>query len=312
MEQTQDLRKSGIGGSDAATIMGLNPYKTPLQLAREKLGLDPGFQGNAATHWGERLESLIAQEYSVVTGKKIARVNHTLRLKEHPYIMGHLDRRIIGERAVLECKNVGFRMSAEWGESGTDKVPAHYAIQGQHYLMFPEVKEYCDFAPLIGGQDFRIHHMLPDSELQDMILQAEVKFWEMLQRGELPDPVNNGDCQVRWNADNEATVYASDEVVDWNLELMSATASVKELEAKIEDLQFKIKSFMGEASILLGPDGKKLRTWKEQKTAGFDAEGFQKDFPDLYGQCIVPSFDKAFAKKLPEAERYIVKTRVFR
>lgn len=312
MEQTNELRMSGIGGSDAAAILGLNPWKTPLQLAREKLGLESGFGGNEATHWGNRLEDIVGREYALRTGKKITRLNRTLRLKEHPYIMGHIDRRIVGDHAVLECKNVGLRMAPEWGEEGTDSVPPHYAVQGQHYLMFPEVSEYCDFAALIGGQEFRIYNMLPDRELQDMILQAEIKFWQMLQRGELPDPLNGVDCQYRWKAENEASVYASDDVIAWHEELMAATASAKELEEKIEDLQFKIKKFMGAKSVLLDRDGKKLRTWKEQKTAGFDEESFKADHPDLYGRCVVPSFDKSLARKLPEAEHYVKRTRVFR
>jgi len=312
MEQTQDLRNSGIGGSDAAPIMGYSPFKTPLQLAREKLGFEKGFQGNDATRWGNLLERVVARQYMFETDKKVQRLNKTLRLKDHPEIMAHIDRRIVGERAVLECKTAGLRMADLWGPAGTDKVPEMYLLQVQHYMMFDEVRNYCDIAVLIGGQDYRIYHVEPDAELQAMILEAELAFWAMIQRGELPDPVNYADAQVRWKAKDGSEVYASDDVIAWNEELKRMTVQADELEKKIEDVELKIKSYMGEASILLGPDGKKLRTWKEQKTAGFDAEGFQMDFPDLYQECLVQSFDKALAKKMPEAERYIVKTRVFR
>jgi len=314
MEQTQELRMSGIGGSDSAIILGLNPYKTPLQLAREKLGLDAGFKGNAATHWGNLLEDIVAGEYQMTTGRKVARVNKTLRLKDHPQIMAHIDRRIVGHRAVLECKTAGMRSADLWGEDGTDRVPDMYIIQTQHYMLFPQVKEFCDLAALIGGQDYRTYHIEPDRELQDMILVADLKFWDLIQRGDLPDPSNWDDCNLRWKGrvKKASEKYATPQVMEWVDELRRDTVTVKELDKKLEDLECNIKRYMEDYEVLLSPDGQKLHTWKEQKTYSFDEQRFQKDHPDLYQQCCVQSFDKALAKKIPEAEGYWGTTRVFR
>ena len=306
-------RKTGIGGSDAGVILGLSPYKTPLDLAEEKLGRAALFKGNRFTEAGNRLENVIARWYADETNSKVARANQTFRLKEHPFVMAHIDRRVLNERKVLECKSADKWTMDKWGDSGTDDVPDIYFIQVQHYLMFPNW-ETSDLAALIGGNDFRIYSIQPDDELHDMILQAEVRFWDIISRGDLPDPINGSDAYKSWPLDNSKAIYADYQVMEWDRELKRSLVSQKELEKKIDDLKTKIKCFMKDFTELRDPDGKKIHTWKDQATSGFQEKALLANHPDIYESCLTVKFERDLMKtKHPDIyKQFQTRTRVFR
>ena len=68
-----EYRKRGIGGSDAAAVAGLNPWKSPMAVWLEKTGrVEPEEPGEAA-YWGTVLEDVVAKEFSLRTGIKVRR-----------------------------------------------------------------------------------------------------------------------------------------------------------------------------------------------------------------------------------------------
>lgn len=312
-EEFLEERKTGIGGSDAGVILGLSHFKTPLDLAEVKLGKVAPFEGNRFTEAGNRLEDVIAHWYADETGTKVARANQTFRLKDHPFIMAHIDRRVLNQRKVLECKSADKWTISKWGDPWTDDVPDSYFIQVQHYLMFPNW-DTADLAALIGGNDFRIYNINPDEELHDMILQAEIKFWDIISRGDLPDPINGSDAYKTWSRDNSQAIYADYQVMEWTEELKRSIVSQKELGKKIEDLKTKIKCFMQDYSELRDPDGKKIHTWKEQASSGFQTERFKETYPDVYELCSSQQFNRNLLKKsYPDIyKQFQTRTRVFR
>jgi putative phage-type endonuclease len=306
-------RKTGIGGSDAAVILGLSKYKTPLELAEEKLGLVAPFAGNRFTEAGNRLEDVIARWYADERGCKVARANQTFRLKEHDFIMAHIDRRVIKERKLLECKSADKWTLHNWGEPGTDEIPDTYFIQVQHYLLFPNW-DYADLAVLIGGNDLRIYPILPDTELQEMMLEAEIAFWDIISRGDLPDPIRESDANRLWKQDNGESIYADYQVMEWHDELKKTQVSKKELDAKLDELKMNLKSFMQEYSVLCDPDGKKIHTWKMQNTSSFREKELVCEYPEIHEKCLQPKFDRKICKKEYPAiyEEYVSTGRVFR
>jgi len=289
-------RKTGIGGSDAAVILGLSKYKTPLELAEEKLGLVPPFAGNRFTEAGNRLEDVIADWYADERGCRVARANQTFRLKKYDFIMAHIDRRVLKERKLLECKSADKWTLHNWGEPGTDEIPDAYFLQVQHYLMFPNW-DYADLAALIGGNDLRIYPIIPDTELQEMMLEAEIAFWTTIERGDLPDPIRESDTNKLWSRDNGELIYADTDVMEWHEELKGSMVAKKAIDAKLDDLKTKVKSYMKEYSVLCDPDGKKIRTWKTQKTSSFREKELITTYPEIYEKCLAPSFNRKTCKK---------------
>ena len=99
------LRKRYIGGSDAASIVGLNDYQSPYALWCEKRGITPEFEGNLRTEVGAYLEDFIAKRFEQETGKRVQRSNFSFVNDAYPWVIADVDREIVGENAGLECKS---------------------------------------------------------------------------------------------------------------------------------------------------------------------------------------------------------------
>lgn len=103
-EDWLEVRKRGIGSSDAAAAVGLNPYKSQLELWLEKTGRDgtlPKDDPNdesTPTYWGNLLEPIVASHYTRRTGNKVRRVNAVLQHPhpDLPWMLANIDREVIG------------------------------------------------------------------------------------------------------------------------------------------------------------------------------------------------------------------------
>jgi putative phage-type endonuclease len=122
-----EVRKSGIGGSDAAAAIGLNPYMSPLELWLIKRGLDANLPGpnpddtNEPVYWGTLLEPIVAASYTKQTGNRVRRINAVLRHPSIPFMLANIDREVIGVPGVqiLECKTAGEFGARLWREAGS-------------------------------------------------------------------------------------------------------------------------------------------------------------------------------------------------
>ena len=84
-EEWLNARRKGIGGSDAAAIMGANPYASPLSVYLDKLGLAQEKEITEAMRQGTDLEDYVAKRFSEATGKKVRNRGITMA---HNAIMG--------------------------------------------------------------------------------------------------------------------------------------------------------------------------------------------------------------------------------
>jgi putative phage-type endonuclease len=178
------VRMTGIGGSDAAAVLGLSKWKTPLQVYLEKLGQGGLMLDNEAMAWGRALEPVIRQQYAERTGRIVYLPDTALRHKEHDFMIANLDG-YTDDGRVLEVKTA--RSGQEWGEPGSDEIPTNYLLQVQHYLTVTGF-EWADVAVLIGGSDFRIYEIRADKDLQALLIEGEAEFWQRVQDRNPPDP----------------------------------------------------------------------------------------------------------------------------
>lgn len=265
-----DLRNRGVGGSEAGAVMGLNPYKTPLDVYLEKRGeVEPDdLSDNPAVQWGIKLEDLIAREYAERTGRKVRRVNRILQHPEHAYMLASLDRSVAGEDRILECKTAGAFMTDQWGEPGTDEVPMTYLIQCMHYLAV-DGAAICDLAVLIGGRDFRIYTIRRDEELIETLIKREGEFWRMVLDGTPPPPMTEADFDKLYpNGDTGESAQADVETASRCAALADIKAELRALADSKKALEMEIKKAMGDAAVL-ERDGATLATWKTQERKGY-------------------------------------------
>jgi putative phage-type endonuclease len=124
-------RRQYIGGSDIGAILGVNPYKTKLDVYREKVGDVLPFAGNPHTSRGTRLEQIAAEEYQIRTGRRLFRLRKLLTHPDHPYLGGHIDRRIVNMDGIAEIKCPTLGMFSKIKREG---LRADYIAQMQWYL----------------------------------------------------------------------------------------------------------------------------------------------------------------------------------
>lgn len=151
------LRRNGIGGSDAAAIMGLSPWRTAMDVWLEKTGefTEDESQDNEKMYWGTALEDVVAREFMTRTGLKVRRRNAILQHRKHHFMIANVDRLVIGHKAGLECKTTGQYSADDW----TMGVPDYYIPQVQHYMAVTGYDTWY-VAVLIGGQEYK-HYEVP-------------------------------------------------------------------------------------------------------------------------------------------------------
>lgn len=130
-EQWLKLRKSGIGGSDAGAICGLNPYSSAMKVYQDKVSDTVAEVNNEAIRIGHDLEDYVARRFMEATGLKVRKSNYMYRSIEYPYMLADVDRLVVGEDAGLECKTVSAYGADKWADGN---IPLHYVMQCYHYM----------------------------------------------------------------------------------------------------------------------------------------------------------------------------------
>lgn len=174
-------RRTGIGGSDAAAILGVSKRKTALHVWSEKMGLSEDFPSTERMKMGLRMEKAILQEYqSRVKCKMVypSAKGEVLRHPDLPFLLGSLDAIASkgSERWVVDAKNVDWMFSESWGADGSGKAPEDLVVQVLHYMMvggFPKA----DLAALFGGNTLRIVTIHRDDNLIAKMRELEIDFW---------------------------------------------------------------------------------------------------------------------------------------
>lgn len=273
-----EQRKKAIGGSDAATIVGLNPYSSPYELWADKLGKIPPKEENEAMRIGHDLEEYVAQRFTEATGKRVKRKNAIIYNTDVPFAHANVDRFIVGEKAGLECKTTSVLNLSKFRDG---EYPPTYYVQCQHYMMVTGLPKWY-LAVLVLGREFLWFEIERNDEDIEALFSMEKDFWEYV-RTETEPPIDGS----RSCTDTIGRIYtdSQSETVDATLfrdELIARAklkAQIRELETLCDKYDNEIKSFMQEADTA-ACDGFKV-TWKAQIRRSFDAKAFAADNPDI-------------------------------
>jgi putative phage-type endonuclease len=194
-----EVRKSGIGGSDAAAAIGLNPYMSPLELWLIKTGRDTTLPRPDAddtsepVYWGTLLEPIVVASYTKQTGNRVRRVNAVLRHPSIAFMLANIDREVVGVPGVqiLECKTAGEFGARLWREG----VPDYVLVQVQHQLAVTG-KRAADVAVLLCGQKLEVHRIERDDELIARLIPLEAAFWRYVET-DTPPPADGSESADR-------------------------------------------------------------------------------------------------------------------
>ena len=287
-EDWLQLRRTSIGGSDVATILGFNKYKSPYQLWLDKTGqidIDASDPSEAA-YWGNVFEKTVAEEFTRRTGAKVRNDNHMYFHREYDFLSANVDRQVVGENAILECKTASMFLSDKWeGEN----IPDQYIFQVQHYLNVLD-KEYAYIAVLVGGQKFQWKRIERDQELIDIIQERLIAFWEVNVKQNVAPPIDGSQAATDFLKERYANSQAGKEITlassfDETISLLNeAKAAKKTVEETISLYENQIKLALGEEDAEIGITPTNLIYWKPVTTNRLDTKMLQKEQPDIYEQ----------------------------
>jgi putative phage-type endonuclease len=277
-------RKKGLGGSDAAAACFKSRFKSPYALYREKIGEYEPIVDSEKAHFGKILEDIVAKEFETRTGKKVWKVNQMIFHPEYDFMFAEVDRRVVGENAILECKTTDKYNLKEWTD---DEVPEEYIIQAQHYLAVTNC-EKAYFAVLIGGNTFKWYEMERDEELIQDIIEMEKAFWHCVQTK--TEPVIDGSSSTKAVLDamyppeeaQEEQIQLSEQAYELSQQYEEIKDRIKELEDKKNEVENKLKKELGEFEA--GSVGDYVITWKPIVSKRFNSKAFKSEYPDLYEQ----------------------------
>ena len=180
-----EARNKGIGGSEAAVIVGMNRWKSPFQLWLEKTGeVEPeDLSNNEFVYWGTVLEQCVADRFAELTGKRVTK-RGMLQDEEVPYFFANVDRVVVGENAGLECKTTTYHNADEWTD---DKVPMHYEYQCRFYMGVRDLP-FWDIACMWGNgeKDFPIRRIYRDFAIEEMIFETIAAFIQSIHNNQPP------------------------------------------------------------------------------------------------------------------------------
>ena len=289
----QHARHKFIGGSDIAAVLGISPWKTPLDLWRDKT--TPRIEGErkAVFTRGIRWESVVAEmlvESLKAAGHEVEIVssNQRYRDSELEFMAAEIDfeLRLDGAEEITNCelKTVHpFRMR-DWGESGSDELPVHYTAQVMHGLGVTRRKNGL-LAALFGADELRTYPVAADQETISAMRSRAFDFWvNYVLTGIAPPPINIADVDYLFNKDGGESkpLLADDELSAKVMRLRAINAEVKAREAEADALEFELKRSMGNCTEIVMPNGKKAIEWRTRSGSWFDETAYKEADPKGY------------------------------
>jgi len=277
-EEWLDVRKTGIGGSDVAGLVGISRYATPLSVYMDKMGITPPVADNDPMYWGRTLEGVVADEFVKRTGIPVKHYPHVLRSKNHPFMLANVDRLLVHEQAGLECKTANAAAAKDWEDN---KVPEAYMLQCYHYMIVTGMRKWY-VAVLIGGNNFQIRELSWDDELASQLVAREQEFWKMVE-DKTPPAVGGGDVDLMsclYSAgDNPDLLMLGDAEMALALEYNSASAVEKQAKAAKDEAKAKLCAVMGDHAKAVAGDMK--INWSPVSTTRLDTDRLKKEKPEI-------------------------------
>lgn len=294
-EEWLAARRTGIGGADASTVVGLNPYSSLYYLYNDKLGLLPEKEDSEAMRQGRDLEQYVAERWMERTGKRCRRNNTMWRSTEHPYMLADVDREVVGENAGVECKTTSVYNRADFAAGN---IPPAYYVQCMHYMAVMGY-ERMYLAVLVlnkGFYDFVIER--DEAEIAALIAQEEA-FWRRVTEREPPPPDGSEATRAALQKlyprerPQEYAIQLFGQLYDNALAEWDALQdTIRELKALAEEKKAVIMAEMGDAP-LAETDGYAI-SWRSQSRTGIDTQALKRDHPEIYREYIKTTQARVF------------------
>lgn len=296
-EQQRAERYRYIGSSDAAGVLGLSRWSSPLSVWAEKTGQytrpEPT---NMSVRLGVAFEGVIAKLFTEETGLELEPVPETIYHPEHKFLAANLDFRVKGKRILVEAKYVGPFSRGEWADG---KAPAEYALQTMHQLAVSGY-DSAYLVALVSTPELKIVPIARDERALSELVAREVEFWQsFVLQGVMPatfKPHDRGVLEAMYPEASEGHVVPltdADAAVIESIHAMEADAAA--LEAQIESSKNQLRAALGSAET--GRVGPHTVRWSNVQTTRLDTTTIKVVAPEIYKQYAKTTASRRFTIK---------------
>jgi putative phage-type endonuclease len=274
-------RRTGIGGSDVSTLVGLNRWNSPHELWTDKTGQTPLIDDtpSEAAEMGALLEPVVRDRFARVHDLHVALAG-TYRSREWPWMLANPDG-VCSDGAGYEGKTCSQWLAHEWSDGQTAD---HAELQAQWGMAVTGLPAW-HVAVLIGGQHNEYRLIERDDDLIAVLVDVARRFWvEHVQAGTPPE----------WDGSDAATTYLKDRyqyadeqsIVDIDPDERDEIAQLREktlagekaAKADSDALKNRVRGMLGAASRLMCGDHE-VATW--HNSGKFLEKRFREQHPDL-------------------------------
>ena len=295
-----ELRREGIGGSDAAAAMGLSKYTSPLKLYKIKKGTCvEDLSDNPYVKKGKSLEPFIRETYVRPylsgLGYELEHPECMFVNKECPWLRANVDGIAFHKfdldalPVIVEIKWVNEHSEGAWGGDRYCGIPVHYYAQVQHYMTV--LKARGAWVCALFDSDWTMHYFwVPYDHSFAVRLLADTKefYCENIIFNKEPEVTPHLDTTetlelVRKR--KEHTVKSEDLVYDAEFDrlcadyvyAMSQIADLENLKTVLKDqlVKMHLKGIRGSGEFVV--------SCRERATSSFDKKRFEEDHPDVLG-----------------------------
>lgn len=285
------LRKTGIGGSDAGAIVGMNRFSSSMKVYKDKTTDDIEIQTSESMRVGHDLEEYVAQRFCEATGKKVRRSNYMYRSKEYPWMIADVDRLIVGEDAILECKTTNAWGASKWYDG---EIPDSYIMQCFHYMAVTG-KRTCYIACLIMGVGFVYRTLYWDDDIINALIERESEFWnEYVVPRRLPE-VDGSECCSEiigsfYPSAEKGSVITLEGFDDSLARRDKIIRQIEELKTEQNKIEQDIKIFMKDNELAVN-DNYRI-SWNIVESTRLDSKKIKEEMPEIYNK-----FSKTFSSR---------------
>lgn len=286
-EEWKNQRSNYIGGSEVATILGKNPYCTPLQLWLRKRGELPPIEDSDIMRFGNFFEPVLALHFEQTTGLRTRQVSKTYKHHQHLFLRANIDRMILADHeqglestAVLELKTTtSQRLKALGGE-----YPEDWMLQVQHYLGITSYQQA--YLQVYERDTCRFHDpvlIYRDDDLIAQNMSKLIRWWKKhMIEGRQPEPMNGEDTLILYpNSHDGKVLEATPKMLKLYSDLKKVRAEKDEALRREEHLKTKLKKSLGHHERIVA-GGKTMISWKSASQNRLDTTAFKSAHPELY------------------------------
>lgn len=269
-------RRKFLGGSEAASALGLSDWYTPLQLYRSKLGEADPIDETIPMMVGTALESVVLSLFEKETGMKVERRQEQVIDADWNVRRATLDG-VASDGGIVQAKSSG--MPGWWGK-GEDHIPP-YVIYQTHHEMKCLGASHAHVPVIISQREFKLYRVDRNEELIALLDKGEREFWARVIEKRPPDPIDVDDLKYLFPVDVGTKIVASKEIDAVAHRLADIKAKRKLIEKEEEAAAFEIKKYMGDAQVLTDSRGTPLFTYKGHTENRIDVTSLREERPDI-------------------------------